>query len=74
MKAIGVLIVIFSLSLLAGGGQAALLPIEAIGKENPQIQGGQHPQIRLRRHSSHFPLCSFCCNCCTKGCGFCCRS
>ncbi|XP_072776913.1 hepcidin [Taeniopygia guttata] len=30
---------------------------------------------RRRRHSSHFPLCSFCCGCCrNRGCGFCCRT
>ncbi|NWT07674.1 HEPC protein, partial [Vireo altiloquus] len=36
---------------------------------------GQHTWPRRRRHSSHFPVCSFCCNCCNNpGCGFCCRT
>ncbi|XP_030330702.1 hepcidin isoform X6 [Strigops habroptila] len=45
--------------------------------DTPQSQWGhgQPPQIRRRRHSSHFPLCSYCCNCCrNRGCGFCCRT
>uniref|UniRef100_UPI000B4C4022 upstream stimulatory factor 2-like n=1 Tax=Lonchura striata TaxID=40157 RepID=UPI000B4C4022 len=30
---------------------------------------------RRRRHSPHFPLCSFCCGCCrNRGCGLCCRT
>ncbi|XP_064904405.1 hepcidin [Columba livia] len=30
---------------------------------------------RSRRHSSHFPVCSFCCGCCAnRGCGLCCRT
>ncbi|NWI42997.1 HEPC1 protein, partial [Picathartes gymnocephalus] len=36
---------------------------------------GQLTWTRRRRHSPHFPLCSFCCNCChNRGCGFCCRT
>ncbi|XP_015352736.1 hepcidin isoform X1 [Marmota marmota marmota] len=30
---------------------------------------------RLRRRDTHFPICIFCCNCCTNsGCGICCRT
>ncbi|XP_074162888.1 hepcidin isoform X2 [Sminthopsis crassicaudata] len=29
---------------------------------------------RTKRFNSHFPICSFCCNCChNEKCGFCCR-
>ncbi|XP_055992543.1 hepcidin [Sorex fumeus] len=29
---------------------------------------------RLWKRDAHFPICMFCCNCCGKTCGFCCRS
>ncbi|XP_051844951.1 hepcidin isoform X1 [Antechinus flavipes] len=30
---------------------------------------------RTKRFNSHFPICSFCCNCCHNAkCGFCCRA
>ncbi|XP_060113941.1 hepcidin [Heteronotia binoei] len=30
---------------------------------------------RSKRFNSHFPLCTYCCNCCSnKKCGFCCRT
>ncbi|XP_032533537.1 hepcidin isoform X2 [Chiroxiphia lanceolata] len=52
-------------------------PPQALLEVSPQNQegDGQPPPSRRRRHSSHFPLCSFCCNCCgNRGCGFCCRT
>ncbi|XP_053123217.1 hepcidin [Hemicordylus capensis] len=30
---------------------------------------------RSKRFNSHFPICTYCCNCCkNKGCGYCCRT
>ncbi|XP_061452867.1 hepcidin [Rhineura floridana] len=30
---------------------------------------------RSKRFNSHFPICTYCCNCCrNKGCGMCCRT
>nr|XP_020633541.1 hepcidin [Pogona vitticeps] len=30
---------------------------------------------RPKRHIPHFPICTYCCNCCrNKGCGLCCRT
>uniref|UniRef100_A0A7N4NRE3 Hepcidin antimicrobial peptide n=1 Tax=Sarcophilus harrisii TaxID=9305 RepID=A0A7N4NRE3_SARHA len=36
----------------------------------------QQPLLqRTKRFNSHFPICSFCCNCCHNAkCGFCCRA
>ncbi|NXP43298.1 HEPC2 protein, partial [Leiothrix lutea] len=47
---------------------------------SPELTWSLFPHLQLTwrrrpRHSSHFPLCSFCCNCCkNRGCGFCCRT
>ncbi|XP_054660988.1 hepcidin [Grus americana] len=55
-----------------GDGQI-LSPLKASPRN--LLGDGQPPQIRRRRHSSHFPLCSYCCNCCrNRGCGLCCRT
>ncbi|NXV54359.1 HEPC1 protein, partial [Molothrus ater] len=41
----------------------------------PALVGEGQRTWRRPRHSPHFPLCSFCCNCCkNRGCGFCCRT
>ncbi|XP_069630728.1 hepcidin [Haliaeetus albicilla] len=55
---------------------SALAPPESSLESPPTWVGdGQPPRPRRRRHGSHFPLCSFCCNCCrNRGCGFCCRT
>ncbi|XP_077192519.1 hepcidin-like [Paroedura picta] len=40
-----------------------------------ETSGLQAMLRRSKRFSSHFPLCTYCCNCCSnKACGFCCRT
>ncbi|XP_007491885.1 hepcidin isoform X1 [Monodelphis domestica] len=41
----------------------------------PAAHNGLTPLLqRTKRFNSHFPICSFCCNCChNTNCGICCR-
>ncbi|XP_032940333.1 LOW QUALITY PROTEIN: hepcidin [Catharus ustulatus] len=57
-------------------GQPQVAPESPLEPKPPALMGdGQHTWARRRRHSPHFPLCSFCCGCCAnRGCGFCCRT
>ncbi|KYO28626.1 hepcidin [Alligator mississippiensis] len=51
---------------------ADLMPRPEIGARS---HGLEVPLRRSKRFNSHFPICSYCCNCChNKGCGFCCRT
>ncbi|XP_014118312.1 PREDICTED: hepcidin [Pseudopodoces humilis] len=56
--------------------QPQVTPESSLEPKPPaQVGDGQLTWRRSRRHSPHFPLCSFCCNCCrNRGCGFCCRT
>ncbi|XP_064359629.1 hepcidin [Dromaius novaehollandiae] len=61
------------------GDQQALLPLEPSLQPQPWSEAGEQQgrrrRRRRRRHGSHFPLCSYCCNCCrNRGCGLCCRT
>nr|ADA68357.1 hepcidin [Crocodylus siamensis] len=49
---------------------AGLMPHPEIGAQSLEV-----PLRRSKRFNSHFPICSYCCNCCrNKGCGLCCRT
>ncbi|XP_054855809.1 hepcidin [Eublepharis macularius] len=40
-----------------------------------QTSGLQELLRRTKRFNSHFPICTYCCNCCNnKKCAFCCRT
>ncbi|XP_048357113.1 hepcidin [Sphaerodactylus townsendi] len=40
-----------------------------------ETSGMQALLRRSKRFNSHFPICTYCCNCCSnKKCGFCCRT
>ncbi|XP_050166970.1 hepcidin isoform X2 [Myiozetetes cayanensis] len=88
LRGLGIFLVLLLLLLLpAGPTHAAQVPPESSlelkpltqvgdGQAVPKVPPQNQPLLsRRRRHSSHFPLCSFCCNCCgNRGCGFCCRT
>ncbi|XP_059693650.1 hepcidin [Haemorhous mexicanus] len=60
---------------LAHLGQPQVAPESPLEPRAPAPMGDGQRTWRGRRHSPHFPLCSFCCACCNNpGCGFCCRT
>uniref|UniRef100_A0A4X2MAB7 Hepcidin n=1 Tax=Vombatus ursinus TaxID=29139 RepID=A0A4X2MAB7_VOMUR len=49
--------------------------VRAHGRLAPGGEWDWRPLLqRTKRFDSHFPICSYCCNCCRNAkCGFCCR-
>ncbi|XP_044527116.1 hepcidin [Gracilinanus agilis] len=41
----------------------------------PAAHDGLMPLLQRTKRETHFPICTFCCNCCgNTRCGFCCRT